>query len=88
MLRSFPRSKVTRKSIRRPVTEQAYVRLDGGFAVRPCVVLDRSETGIKIAIAAAKSVPDVFTFLASRNSPGRRATVKWRETSQLGAEFL
>ena len=82
------RSKELRKSSRRKLSAKAFIRLDDGFAVRPCTVVDLSETGVQISIDAAKSVPNHFTFLASRNAAGRRAQVKWRRGSQIGAEFL
>ena len=82
------RPKEQRKAARRKAGAQAFIRLEGGFAVRPCAVIDLSESGVKIAIDEAKSVPNIFTFLTSRNAVGRRATVKWRRGSQIGAEFL
>jgi len=88
MLSSVRRSKEQRKASRRRLGANAFIRLDDGFAVRPCTVIDLSDTGVKISIAAAQSVPNNFTFLASRNSAGRRATVKWRRGSQIGAEFI
>jgi hypothetical protein len=52
------------------VSAQAYIRVDGGFAVRPCVVLDLSDTGVKISIDLTKSVSNEFTFMAARRADG------------------
>jgi len=82
------RSKELRKSSRRKLGARAFIRPDGGFAVLACTVIDLSDTGVQISTDEAKSVPNLFTFLASRNAPGRRAQVKWRRGSQIGAEFL
>lgn len=87
MLNSFRRPREQRKAVRSKVSAQAFIRLEG-FAVRACTVVDRSDTGVQISIDTAKSVPNVFTFLASRNAVGRKAAVKWRRGSQIGAEFL
>ncbi len=81
------RPKEQRKVTRKTVGTNAFIRMDG-FAVRACVALDLSETGVKIAVDAAKSVPMVFTFLTSRDSVGRKAAVKWRHGTIIGAEFL
>jgi hypothetical protein len=81
--------KELRKAYRRKVGLKAWIRLDGGFAVRPCSVADLSDTGVQIAIPATEAVPGIFTLLMSRNaSSGRRARVKWRRGSNIGAEFL
>jgi hypothetical protein len=57
--------------------------------VRPCNVVDVSDTGVQISMAAAETVPGVFTFLTSRDAGlGRSARVKWRRGSQIGAEFI
>lgn len=88
MFGSARRSKDQRKATRRKSDASGFIRPDGGFAVRPCTVVDLSDSGVKIALDQAQSVPNVFTFLTSRNGAGRRARVKWRNGSQLGAEFF
>ena len=67
----------------------AWIRLEGGFAMRACKVVDISNSGVQIQIDAAESVPNEFKFLASRTAgTGRRARIKWRRGSLIGAEFL
>ena len=88
MFGSVRRGKELRKATRRKVSASGFIRPDGGFAVRACTVIDLSNTGVQISIDAANSVPNTFMFLTSRNAAGRRATVKWRRGSQIGAEFL
>jgi hypothetical protein len=83
------KSKDQRKASRKTIGESAWIRLDGGFAVRPCNVIDLSDTGVQITIDAAESVPRIFTFMISRDSgTGRRVRIKWRRGSQIGAEFI
>jgi hypothetical protein len=86
---AFRQPKNNRKSLRRSLGTDACIRLDGGFAARPCKVMDISDTGVRIRIEAADSVPSTFSLFVSRTADsGRRARVKWRRGSQIGAEFL
>lgn len=81
-------SKDARRAFRKKVVEHAWIRLDG-FAVRPCTVVDLSDTGVQISVGATQPVPKTFTFLMSRDSrSGRRAHIKWRRGTQIGAEFV
>jgi hypothetical protein len=78
-----------RKTSRKKIGMNAWIRLDGGFAVRPCGLTDLSESGVQISIDAAQTIPSTFTLLMSRNAgKGQRARVKWRRGSQIGAEFF
>ena len=87
---SFTRApKEHRKATRKPVGATAWIRLDGGFAVRPCKVIDLSDTGVRFTIDAADTVAGMFIFSTSRDTrSGRRARVKWRRGSQIGGEFI
>jgi hypothetical protein len=81
-------AKDQRRAFRKKGGSHAWIRLDG-FAVRPCKVVDLSDTGVQISIDAAQTVPKTFTFLMSRDSPsGRLAHIKWRRGTQIGAEFV
>jgi hypothetical protein len=83
------KAKDERRALRNRVGVPGWIRPDGGFAVRPCHVLDLSDTGIRIAIDSAHTVRGIFTFLKSRDDRfGRPARVKWRRGSQIGAEFV
>jgi hypothetical protein len=78
-----------RKASRKKYGTNAWIRLDGGFAVRSCKVLDMSDSGVQIEIDDAKSVSNEFSFLTSRTAgTGRRARIKWRRGAQIGAQFL
>jgi hypothetical protein len=77
------------RDARRKLGEKAWIRLDGGFAMRSCTIVDLSDVGVKIDVEAAESVPTNFTLLMSQDAPtGRRARIKWRRGSKIGAEFL
>ena len=64
-----------------------WIRLEGGFAVRPCRVIDISDTGVQFSTESASAIPSTFIFLMSKTAAGRRATVKWRRGTLVGAEF-
>ncbi|MEA2872299.1 MAG: hypothetical protein QOH67_2275 [Hyphomicrobiales bacterium] len=85
--RSNARSKDQRASARKKVDADAWIR--NGFAIRPCQIVDLSDTGVQIRFSTAQAVSSTFTFLMSRNSgSGRDARVKWRRGTQIGAEFI
>ena len=86
---STRKPKEARISRRKKLGSNAWIRLEGGFAVRPCVVADLSDTGVRIVIDAPETVAGIFSLLGSRDAgSGRRCRVKWRRGSQIGAEFL
>src|SRR5262249_27381264 len=66
----------------------AWIRLDGGFATRPCRLLDVSDTGVRIAVDRGLQVPSDFVIVLSQRGHGRRCVVKWRNATQIGAEFV
>jgi hypothetical protein len=80
-------SKDQRKAPRKEVGTDAWIR--SGFAVRPCKIVDLSDTGVQITISTAQTVAGTFMFLLSRSGgSGRPARVKWRRGTHIGAEFL
>jgi hypothetical protein len=66
----------------------AWLRLDGGFAMRACQLLDVSDTGVRIAVDPALRVPNDFVIVLSQGGQGRRCFVKWRNATQIGAQFV
>jgi hypothetical protein len=81
--------KELRKTSRKKVGATAWIRLDGGFAVRSCRVIDLSDSGVQILLDAGQTIPSLFTLLMSRTAgSGRRARLKWRRGLQIGAEFI
>lgn len=84
---SARKAKEHRRTPRRKFSANAWIRLDGQFAVRPCCVIDLSDSGARISVGAGETIPSTFTLLMSRTASGRRARVVWRRGSQIGAEF-
>ena len=53
-----------------------------------CIVSDVSETGARIEIDDAASVPDCFVLLLSSNGAARRfCRAVWRKPHQIGVKF-
>jgi hypothetical protein len=78
-----------RKARRSKMGAKAWVRLDGGFSVRPCVIDDRSSTGVQLTLDSTLVVARNFTLLTTRDArQGQPCCVKWRRGSRLGAEFV
>jgi hypothetical protein len=74
-----------RKSLRQP----GWITLDGGFAVRPCVVQDMSSTGAKITIDDSNMLPAKLRLAFARDArTGRNCEVVWRRGKVLGVKFV
>ena len=68
---------------------QAWVRVDDGFSVRPCLVADLSSSGVRIMLDEPHAVAAKFSLLLRRDAiPGRRCQVIWRRGTEIGAEFV
>jgi hypothetical protein len=87
MLAMFARKRTERRrSARSTPGSRAWIRLDDGFAVRPCRLIDLSPTGARLSIEGEITRP--FALLLSLNSAGRKARVKWRRGNQVGIQFI
>jgi hypothetical protein len=74
-----------RKSLRQP----GWITLDGGFAVRPCVVQDMSSTGAKITMDNSNVLPARLRLAFARDArTGRDCEVVWRRGKVLGVKFV
>ena len=81
--------KDSRRAPREEIGNKAWIRLDGGFSVRACRLIDLSQEGARIMVETPRDVADRFSLLLSRDSaPGRRCLVKWRKGSEIGAVFV
>ncbi|MGE3148501.1 MAG: PilZ domain-containing protein [Pseudorhodoplanes sp.] len=77
-----------RRSARNARRHKAWLRLDGGFAIRPCEIVDLSRAGVQVVVDNPAIVGQTFTLLMSRESRhGHACRVKWREGSRIGAAF-
>ncbi len=81
--------KESRKEPRSRIGSKVWIRLDDGFSVRACKLVDLSGRGIRIKVAAPYDVAGLFSLMMTRGAaPGRRCRVKWRRGSEIGAEFV
>ena len=76
-----------RSSARRNSGSDAWVKI-GGLAIRPCVIADASNSGVRLIIDASVQVPREFELITSKGAPGRKCVIKWRNATQLGAAFV
>ena len=68
---------------------KVWIRLDDGFSVRACRLIDLSSSGVRLLVDAPHDVADRFSLPLSRDAaPGRRCRIKWRSGSEIGAEFV
>jgi hypothetical protein len=80
-----PKKREVRKSVRQP----GWITLDGGFAARPCTVLDLSSAGAKITVDDPHAVPAKVKLAFSRDArTGRTCEVVWRRGKTLGVKFV
>jgi hypothetical protein len=80
---------VTKKrDVRRSVQQSGWITLDGGFAARPCNVLDLSNSGAKLVVDDVVSIPNKMKLAFSRDArSGRTCEVVWRRGKTLGVRF-
>ena len=74
-----------RKSLKQP----AWITLEGGFAVRHCLVQDISSAGAKITLEEAAALPATIRLAFSRDArTGHVCRVVWRRGSSVGVKFV
>ena len=84
MLPKPEKKRATRKSVQRA----AWIVLDGGFAARPCTVIDLSDSGAKIRTDDPTAVNSRLKLSFSRDGrKGRSCEVAWRRGNTMGLKF-
>ncbi|HEX3486476.1 MAG TPA: PilZ domain-containing protein [Micropepsaceae bacterium] len=80
-----PKKRAARKSLQQP----GWITLEGGFAVRPCVVQDMSSTGAKLTLDDPNPLPARLRLAFSRDArTGRNCEVVWRRGKAVGIKFV
>jgi hypothetical protein len=75
-----------RKSLRRPIRYTAWLMLEAD-RLHGCVLSNVSDTGSRIDVEDAKTIPDYFLLLLSGNgSAQRKCRVVWRKPRQVGVK--
>jgi PilZ domain-containing protein len=79
------RKREARKSLR----QDGWITLEGGFAVRACVVEDLSASGAKVTLEDNNTLPARLRLAFSRDArAGRPCEVVWREGRTVGVKFV
>jgi len=77
-----------RQAPRRNLNTPGWIRLDGGFGLRECKIIDVSISGVRISLSFAGKLPETFTLLLSKHAQGHRVRTVWRRANQTGARFI
>jgi hypothetical protein len=78
-----------KRDARRSVRQSGWITLDGGFAARPCEVIDLSTSGAKLTLAEAVSLGPKLRLAFSRDArTGRNCEVIWRRGTTIGVKFV
>ena len=78
-----------KREARKSVQQSGWITLDGGFAVRPCVVQDMSSSGAKITIDDTNALPAKLRLAFARDArTGRNCEVVWRRGKVVGVKFV
>jgi PilZ domain-containing protein len=78
-----------KREVRKSLRQSGWISLEGGFAVRPCVVQDMSATGAKITIDDPNTLPANLRLAFSRDArTGRPCEVVWRRGKSVGVKFV
>jgi PilZ domain len=62
-----------RQAPRRNLNAPGWIRLDGGFGLRECKIVDVSTSGVRIFLPFAGKLPEIFTLLLSKTARGHRS---------------
>jgi len=66
-----------------------YIDAGDANAPRPCLLLEASSRGARLAIGDTTTLPDRFRLLLVRNGTSyRECRVAWRSASQVGVAYL
>ncbi len=77
-----------RRSLREYVRFPAWVDIGNGAPLRDCTVLDVSDDGVRIALAAPAELPEQFHLVLSRSGARRRCRLAWRTQQEAGLSYL
>lgn len=77
-----------KRDARKMVHQTAWITLEGGFAARPCVVIDLSANGAKISIDSPDALSAKLRLAFSRDArTGRPCEVVWRRGKTVGLRY-
>jgi hypothetical protein len=78
-----------KRDVRRSVQQTGWITLEGGFAVRECLVHDMSSTGAKLSVSDGSLLSGGLRLAFSRDAKtGRQCQVVWRRGRSFGVKFV
>ena len=80
---------IRKREPRKRLGKPAWITLDGGFAVRQCVVQDISSAGAKLVFEDANTLPATLRLAFARDArTGHQCQVVWRRGNLAGVKFV
>lgn len=76
-----------RATPREPVLLPALI-IEADGRRRPCVIVDRSEGGLRISLPGDQATPETFCVLDLVTGMGREVEVAWRNLPELGLKIV
>jgi PilZ domain len=77
-----------RASKRKWLSFPAVLARPGGETIRPCQIVDVSETGMKLTLLEPMNVAgEIIVLLSKDGSVRRTATLKWQAGREIGLRF-
>lgn len=76
------------RPFRKKTELDAWIAIDGSFAVRHCTVLDVSDNGVRLRLDDPDFTARQFELKFARGGRGRRCKIAWRKGREIGAEFV
>lgn len=72
---------------RRLMRYKAWIQTEPGADARACHLADISESGARLLIDDAQSMPNEIRLLVAERSAGRACRVIWRSEGEIGLRF-
>jgi hypothetical protein len=83
------RGRELRRAKRTPRRNAAWIGLGNGGTHVPCVLWDISDSGARVAAPRSNLLPAAFNLILSKDgSAQRRCRVVWRNSGQVGVQFV
>src|SRR3954454_10938225 len=65
----------------------AKISFNNGQSALDCLIRNLSDTGAKLIVSAAVTLPECFDLIVPPKSLTRRARIAWRRAEQIGVRF-
>jgi hypothetical protein len=78
-----------KREARKSLRQAGWITLEGGFAVRACMVEDLSASGAKVTVEDNNTLPARLKLAFTRDArSGRPCEVVWRRGRTAGVKFV